>query len=82
MHGTFEGEARPQPRKAGPLPSHLEPPFAVATPLFGPVRASIQALPDLFPKRGLAEACCGSSKSGSFVVKNNRISFRYAVNHL
>ena len=34
MHGTFEREARPQPRKAGPLPSQLEPPFAVATPLF------------------------------------------------
>ena len=31
--------------------------------------ARIQALPDFFPKRGLAEAYSGLSKSGSFIVE-------------
>ena len=137
MHGTLEREARPQPRKAGSLPSQLEPSFAVATPLFrasnretdetygavvtvlnsalrviggacglqwvvqkrkSPLTwasfaycatkeglllrlpkyghgcdagswARIQALPDFFPKRGLAETCSSPSKSGSFIAE-------------
>ena len=34
MHGTFEREPRPQPRKPGPLPRHVETPFAAPTPFF------------------------------------------------